>query len=291
MKSWTDASPTSAHRGVSPSPTRASAWTNWPSRPATTGSAGGAALRPHPGRTALPPRPLRHPRRRRRRVAADRRRPGAHAADPGHAAAAVAPGRHPPRHDGVRRQRPGPPRSAAGEPALAGRGGRHRRVDRGAAAHTARRGRSGAGRRRGRVHRGRPRRRARRRAGLPAQPAAGTGHGRGSRGAGRVRDERRPLPPQHGYPAAADRPRVVRHGACEVAARHRAHRHPVHRIPAGGGVPLEAVARRARRAGRHDRPACPDDPARVPGLHVPDPCRTPRPRCRWRAGPGPATPR
>ena len=105
-------------------------------------AAGGAALRPHPARAALPADPLRHPVRRRRDLAAARSaalvRPAARAR-PGRACG-------PCRARTVRvtmecagngRARL---RAATGQPAVAGRGGRHGGVDRRAAAARARAG-------------------------------------------------------------------------------------------------------------------------------------------------------
>ncbi len=63
--------------------------------------------------------------------------------------------------------------------------------------------------RRGRVHRPRPRRRGRRRAGLRAQPAARRRAAR--RRAAGLRDERRAAAAPARLPAAARRPRLVRH--------------------------------------------------------------------------------
>ncbi|MFK0200124.1 molybdopterin-dependent oxidoreductase [Streptomyces lavendulae] len=57
-----------------------------------------------------------------------------------------------------------------------------------------------------------------------------------------------PLPPQHGYPL-----RLVVPGWYGMASGHHPGQRPVHRLPAGRGLPLAADARRARRTGRQDR--------------------------------------
>ena len=106
--------------------------------------------------------------------------------------------------------------------------------------------------------------------------AVATGRDRRS---ARVRDERRArCPPStatrcgSSSPAGTAWPR-------EVAPRHRTHRRPVHRVPAGRGLPLPAGPRRPRRARHPDRPARPADPARASptscrarGSSVRDPC-------------------
>ncbi len=153
-------------------------------------AAGSHARRRDPARTALRTDPLRHSGRRCRGVGADRERAGPHPADPRHRRPAVLPGRHPPRDDGVRRQRSRPTLTPAGQPAVAGRGGRNRRLDGRSAAGAPGRGGTGGGCRGGGVHRRRPRHRAGCGAGLPAEPAVGGGHRRRPRRAGGLRDER-----------------------------------------------------------------------------------------------------
>ena len=99
-----------------------------------------------------------------------------------------------------------------------------------------------------------------------------------------------PLPPQHGAPAAAGRPRLVRHGAREVAARRSTSSHrAVHGFQNAVAYRLRRRRRRARRAGHPDRAAGAARAARLPRLHVPHARAAARAGARWRGGPGPAT--
>ena len=135
------------------------------------------------------------------------------------------------RDAGVRGQRTGAARAAPGEPAVADRRGGHRRLDRCRGSPTCSRSAGvRAGRRRRAVPRGRPRHGAGRRAGLRARPA--DGRGRARRRAGRDGDERRTAAGPARLPGPARGARVVRHGAREVADRHRGARPDLRRLPA-----------------------------------------------------------
>ena len=211
-------------------------------------AAGGAALRRHPGRAALPAHPLRHPgvdpARWRLRVGGavdapltldlDRaaRRPRVTAAVTLECAG-----------NGRARLRPRP----VSQPWLVEAVGTAEWT--GTPLAAAARARPGVARRRRRrgLHRRRPRCRARRRAGLPAGPAAGRRAAR--RGAARVRDERRAAAAAARLPAAAGRAGLVRHGARQVAGRdHR--RRPSRstdtrsdRLPAAPATPTSRACR------------------------------------------------
>ena len=248
-------------------------------------AARGAALAGDAARAALPARPLRHPARRRRRVAARARRAGRAAAVAHARRAARAAGGRADRDDGVRRQRPREARPAAVLAAVAGRGGRDRPLARRPAGGAPRRG--GAARRRGRrrVHRPRRRRRGRGRAALRAGAAARRG-ARLGRGA-RLRDERRPAPAAARLPAPARRSRLVRDDEREVARARRRARPRLRRLPAGDRVPAPRERGRRGRAGDADGAALAARPARRAGLPHARAASPGRDRCSSRAGPGP----
>ena len=179
------------------------------------------------------------------------------------------PGRHRTGHHGVRRQRPGPAAPAAGEPAVAGRGGRHRRVDRRPAAR-----------------RCSPKPASSTAPSTWSSPAPTTASSaassrttsaacrsprRGARRPAGLRDERRAAAAAARLPAAAGRPGLVRHGARQVAAP-TSTSSPTRPSPASSrrvAYRLRQRRRRARRAGHPHRPARAGDPAGLPGLHVP----------------------
>ena len=191
------------------------------------------------------------------------------------------------RDDGVRRQRPRPARAAAGQPAVAARGGRHGALARHAARAAARGGRR--------------RRTAPSRCSSPGSTAAIEGgeeqafqrslpldeaHAR--RGAARLRDERRAAAAAARLPAAPGRPGLVRDDERQVARRgstvldRAVRRLPATRRATGcaqteddEGEPLHA-----------DAAALADRPARDPG--VPDARAHGRGRrgARSRAAPG-----
>ena len=189
----------------------------------------GALARPDSGRSALPAGPLRHPGGRREQLAADarwasrtrvlavaRRAPGAAGEDAG-------------RDPGVRRQRPRVARASPGEPALAARGRRNRRVDRHPAEWSARSGRRRGGCGRGRLPRARSRHRGRRGAELRAQPVAVRCAPR--RGAGGLGDERRAAAAATRLPRPADRAGLVRDDERQVARSDHGSRSAVRRLP------------------------------------------------------------
>ena len=218
------------------------------------------------------------------RLPADDRRPGRHAAVAGPGrdsspAAALAAG-----DPGVCGQRAGRAAAAAGQPAVAGRGGGHRP--------------SGPALR-WRPCCGRPGLRD----GAVEVVFTGADHGiergveqdyqRSLPVAECLRDDvllayemnDEALPPQHGYPAAARRARLVRHGPRQVAHRDQRGRRAVRRVP-DARVPVAAAAGRRGSAAHPHRAAGAARAARVPGLHVaPAGCCDPGGPCS-KAAPG-----
>ncbi len=186
-------------------------------------AARGPGLRPDAGGPALPARPLRRPGGRPGRLAADGRGPGRERALAVARRAPGAAGDDARRDLGVRRQRSRPARPAAGEPALAARGGGDRGVDGRAPRRPARRGRGRGRRGGGALSRPRSRGRGRREAAVRTQPDAGRGPARG--GAARLRDERRPASAPARVPAAARRPGLVRDDERQVAGPDHGARH------------------------------------------------------------------
>ncbi len=163
---------------------------------------------------------------------------------------------------------------APAQPALADRGGRHRRVGRHAAAPAARGGGCAGVGGRGALHRARPRRRGRGRAGLRALAGAARRRAR----AARLRDERRAAAAAARPPAAPRGAGLVRHDEREVARPHHPDRGAVPGLPAVRGLPPLRRRRRAGRAGQPHAAALADGAARRAGL--PDP----RAHARARAG-------
>ena len=171
-------------------------------------------------------------------------------------------------------------RPAAGEPAVAARGRRHRGVDRHAAG---RRCCAEAGRRAGR---------GRRRASPAPTTASSAASSRTTsaacrsrdalrrRGAAGVRDERRAAAAAARRPAAADRARLVRHGpASSGCSGSTVVDEPFRRLPERGRVPDHA--------GRATSPASRSPASGPRALMVPPgfpDFMTPRARCRRRAG-------
>ena len=189
-----------------------------------------------------------------------------------------APAGQPRLHARVRRQRPRPALTPSAEPAVARGGGRQRRVDGNAARAAARGGRRRRRRSRGALHRPRPRHPGRARARLRAQPSAR--RGAPARAAPRLRDQRAAASAPARLPAPADRARLVRHDAREVArADHRPQR-AVRGLPAGAPVPGEAVGGRPRHPDHEDAASLAAHPARD--------SRLPRPAAVPRAGAVPA---
>ena len=170
-----------------------------------------------PAGSSLPAGPLRHPGGRRDQLAADDRWPSRRASLAVARRASRAAGEDARRDPGVRRQRPRPALAAPGEPALVARGGGHRRVDR----HPA-----------GAVCSTRPAsRRTRSRCvfrGLDRGVEGGeVQHYERSLSLAEARREEvllayamngEPLPPQHGFPAAARGAGLVRDDERQVAA-------------------------------------------------------------------------
>ncbi|CAA9549768.1 MAG: Sulfur oxidation protein SoxC, partial [uncultured Thermoleophilia bacterium] len=226
-----------------------------------------AALPDHAGRPALPADPLRHPGDGSGLLPPRGRRAGRAAAE----AVAGRPARPPAgdasRHDGMRRQRPRPLLAALDQPAMADRGGRDRRVDGNAARAAAAGGRHAGRCGRRRVHRRRSRRRGRRDPGLPARADAGGGHGR--RRPARPRAQRRAIAAPARVPAAARRPRLVRHDERQVARPDRRGGRAVRGLPAHVGLPPLRGGRHAGRARDPHGPALAHGSAGNPGLHDP----------------------
>ena len=82
-----------------------------------------------------------------------------------------------------------------------------------------------------------------------------------------------PLPPQHGFPLRADRPRLVRDDAREVAQLDHRRGRAVHGLAAGRGLPRARVRGGARRAGHPHQAALAAGAAGDPGVPLADALR------------------
>ena len=121
---------------------------------------------------------------------------------------------------------------------------------------------------------------------LRAQPPA-----RGPRRrAPRVRGERRPLPPQHGFPLRLVVPGWYGMTSVKWLGHHRAGR-AVRWVSTAPPLPAAPARGRRGRAALSDPAAFPDDPARYPRVPHEIPRRSRPARVAWRGAPGRAEPR
>ena len=161
--------------------------------------------------------------------------------------------------DGVRRQRSRAVRAAAGQPALADRGGGDGTLAWRAVHDAARGGVPGCRRGRRRVRGARSRGRGRGGAALRTEPA----RRRGARGSMRpgVRDERGSAAASARLPAPPRRPGVVRNDQRQVALVDQRDRGAVHGIPGRVRVPIPAERGRGRTPGHSNAAAVVDGAA------------------------------